>query len=136
MQIHRACALKLASMPACAKGVSAPSWTELATDAERLAGTQVAVSGRLFLAHGIFSSGVSCQPGVCCNGLRHKVVIEGAPNDLALESFVCEGDDSRLCCNVFASGQSVVVNGRLTRATVAGPPAGWQISNGSLCVVH
>jgi hypothetical protein len=100
-------------------------------EANALDGTRVALSGPLELDDGAFSSMVACAPGTCCNEIEKNVVLGERPHALKLDGLTCRGDESRLCCNVLAHGQSVIVSGTLRRVG----PIWWELEDASLCEV-
>jgi hypothetical protein len=58
-------------------------------------------------------------------------VIGGAEEKLALATFECAGDDSRVCCNAPALGQPVIATGVLER-TRRGT---WQLASPEICAL-
>ena len=55
------------------------------------------------------------------------------PNPSPLEGFGCGGDESRLCCRVLATGQDVIVHGRLIKRTSI--PLRWELNEVSICTL-
>jgi hypothetical protein len=72
-------------------------------------------------------------PG-CCNRAGGEVFIGGDPRPLAVNGLYCVGDDSQVCCNAPAYGQTVVATGRLTAIANAIPPEPqWMLTSAILC---
>jgi hypothetical protein len=94
----------------------------------------VDVSGRLEFADGFFSTGVACAKGTCCNSVSVGTELYAEPQPLPLEGFGCGGDESRLCCNVVATGQEVIVHGLLIKTTSIPRPE-WKLSGVSICAL-
>lgn len=135
--VHRACPVKEQPLPACAPEKTALRWSELQFQAEALAGKSVEVKGVLGLAPTASTSNLNkkCAPDTCCHALRMAMTLEGEPTSLPLVGMTCTGDDSKLCCSTPANGQTVIANGRLTKAP-AGGAAKWQLSDPTLCEVQ
>ena len=123
--------MKLQPVKRCERGQAARAWSTLGAEANALDGTRVALSGPLELDDGAFSSMVACARRTCCNGVEKNVVLGERPHALTLDGLSCRGDESRLCCNVIARGQSVIVSGTLRRFG----PIWWKLEDASLCEV-
>lgn len=137
--IRRGCTLRPAPMPPCptmntgdAGFGDTPPWSEFASSAEQHEGQVVRVRGVLGIRPGsttekaCFTQG-SLKPA-CCNTSTAVVVLDAVPTQLTLEGLFCAGDDSGMCCNAPAYGQTVVVTGRLTRSS-----SSWTIAEPTLC---
>lgn len=77
----------------------------------------LSLRGRLFVPKTYGSTQQGCEPGVCCHHTWQSVLLLGEAGErYELPDLGCFGDDSRLCCNVIAEEQEVVVTGtvRLT----------------------
>ena len=78
----------------------------------------------------------SCDPAVsCCGHLWARVLVGGADGALAIESMSCSGDESRVCCNAPAYGQSVIASGVLVREQQGQTTVGWRLVNVTVCEV-
>jgi hypothetical protein len=130
--VHRACPVKERPIPTCEKDKAAPSWSVLQISADSQIGKTVEVKGELGIAPVQANSNSKCAPDTCCHALRMAITLDGRPLGLPLAGLGCSGDDSKLCCNVPANGQSVIAHGRLAKAP-AGGVAKWQLEDVSLC---
>ena len=120
--IHRACervARTIAACPAGANGLTVDVASALPAD-----GRVVSVQGPLRLGDGSTTlMGCSVRDPVtdkplpvaaCCNNVTSQILIgEANGKVIALEKSRCFGDESRLCCDLVARGQPVVVTGKL-----------------------
>jgi len=131
-RIHRACKEKADPLKPCQAGQKARAWADFAAGAIDFKDRDVELSGRFELERDFFSSAVQCGEGVCCNHVEKAVVLDGEPNGLVLERFGCSGDESRLCCNVIATGQAVIVRGTLVNTRPV-PPLTWKLTGVSVC---
>jgi len=78
----------------------------------------------------------SCNYHVaCCRHLRAPVLVGGAGGALAIEGLACSGDESRVCCNAPAYGQTVIATGRLVREEAGQTTGGWRLVNVTVCEV-
>jgi hypothetical protein len=130
--IHRACKEKADPLRRCEPGQTARAWADFAGSASDFKDQDVELSGRLEFESGFYSSGVRCDDGVCCNHHQKAVVLDGDPNGLVLENWGCAGDESRLCCNVLATGQAVIVRGTLVNTRPA-PALAWKLTGVYVC---
>jgi hypothetical protein len=138
-QIHQPCTVVAAQLPRCTDGSEAKDWSEV--DASKLGGQPVSVRGPLVGSRRIDESdraripaGITL-PSEACGGpvTAYAPIVIGAPHqELALESLGCRGDDSRLCCNVPAYGQTVVATGRLVDEQ--GLLGRYELHDAKLCV--
>ena len=145
-QIHRPCDVVARAIPACpagAHGISAE-----AADALPAAGATVSVQGSL-RAGGGHNKLMSCREVdpvtqkprndvmACCNaGWCEVVVGDEGKKQIPLDGVRCVGDESRLCCDVVARGQLVIVTGTL----VPNRDAHWdrspyKLGNAQICSV-
>lgn len=99
------------------------------------AGQFVRVRGQLGVG-GLRISMAGCEPkgerATCCNGASGPVVLRDDGASLELRGFKCVGDDSQLCCDAPAYGQTVVASGRLFPEDPSG--AKWALERVTLCV--
>jgi len=139
-QIQRACPEPVRKVPPCTGREQARPASEILADAQALAGRTVRVrgplgAGRLGPRRSFFYDFECDSRTSCCEWVWAPVVV-GADNGLlALDSLFCAGDESRVCCNAPAYGQTVVATGRLRRDPYA-PTAtswAWQLADVSLC---
>ena len=138
-RIHSDCPALPAALPDCPSGDVAAPWSQLEPNAQTSAGRAVRVQGPLILGwrrRGIASNRGGkirgrCAPGECCRRDPRPLVIGGGEHELRLQSFECAGDDSRLCCNAAAFGQTVIASGTLTRSN----DRSWNLSAPNICVV-
>lgn len=129
-RVHRPCKIEAAPLPACAPGQAAEVWSTFAEKAEHLTEPRVSLRGRLEPPRATFSTGARCKrPGACCNHTRGDFTLDGAPYGLELVGYGCAGDESRLCCNALAEGQTVIATGDLSW------DSRWRLDTKSLCVV-
>jgi hypothetical protein len=89
-------------------------------------GRVVSVRGPLELGHG-WTTLVGCGPFdpltqkplprmPCCNHVgREMLVGQKTGKAITIEGIACAGDESRVCCDLPVSGQTVVVTGKLLR---------------------
>lgn len=130
-RIHRPCKIEAEPLPACAADQAAEPWSTFADKAEHLTDPRVSLRGKLEPPRATFSTGARCTPhGACCNHTRGDFTLDGAPHGLELVGYGCAGDESRLCCNALAEGQTVIATGDLSWDTRR-----WRLDTKSLCVV-
>jgi len=135
--IERGCSFGPQSLPSCPANLTAAPWAELSPIAGNMLGHAVSVRGILGVG-ALSSTAIGCigrgTVTPCCNRSRGPVVLGGAP-PLSLEGFFCSGDESELCCNAPAYGQTVIATGRLERDEAPLPPGpGFRLSEVELCV--
>jgi hypothetical protein len=112
----------------------ATSVDELLSTADSLAGRVVHVRGPIGIGS-IGTSLVECAKGSCCNGVSGTVVLVGSGRGtVALDRFRCIGDDSGLCCDAPAYGETVVATGRLADNGSLPPYRQWGLTDATLCV--
>jgi hypothetical protein len=146
-RIHRpSCDTQPARLPACPKARAAVPWSTLERSlppgSVSFESRVVTVRGHLTAGIGIESTQIGCRgpcttpapcPAYCCNTTSSRVLLTDGTVALALSGFRCGGDDSRLCCNAPAYGQSVVATGELSRAFSMGAYVQWQLEDPELC---
>jgi hypothetical protein len=132
--VHRTCGVVARKIAACARGTTSRPWTEIAAAPLRLAGTTVSVRGPLVLGPlqiaGVLCTELDAKTGkpipTCCpppSTTAAQIVIGDSAARLAIAGQRCEGDASRLCCNVDSLGKVVVATGRLEAVTGKDPLA-------------
>jgi hypothetical protein len=119
--LHRTCASSTTALPRCEASLRATTWSELSPTAGAMVGQTVTVRGALRVSPQVTCTAVLCgalRP--CCNDCFARFVLEseGAKNPLWVDSFFtgrwsCTGDDSRLCCEHPAVGQTIIAVGVL-----------------------
>ena len=141
-RIHRACEEATRALPECSPGTTGESWAALAARAHQLIGKRVSIQDRLLVGpptdqvderdcrpfdhaypHG------EHRPG-CDSDRRALVLGEGDP-PLFLFRRYCRGDESRLCCDARAYGQTVVATGVLG----LGYDKDWSLEPATICTV-
>ena len=137
---RRGCSSSPAEIPPCAAGTESNEWSALAPST--IAGSVVTVRGALTVALGA-SVGTGCfpRPGStatpCCSFEMRHVVLSDWRGLLGpiLADFSCTGDDSMVCCDAPAYGETVVVTGRLVPTTEEGTNlhAPWSLADVALC---
>jgi hypothetical protein len=117
-RIHRGCSAPR-PIPKCAPELKGSSWASIRPRAPSLRDQAVVVQDRLLVGPG----GKSARAVVVGEGDRplHFWGLGNTPS--------CGGDESRLCCNTPAFGQTVVVKGVLTGSN----ENGWGLQNPELC---
>jgi len=141
--IHRACKLQERPLEPCAPGATAPDWESYSStldDGDQFVDPHRAFSGRLWLQDGVFSTAVSCQKDVCCNGVRRDFMVGESPRALVLEGagIGCVGDESRQCCAFPAKGQRVIVSGNLNNTIPlrsARAVDRWRLLDAKICLL-
>lgn len=98
---------------------------------------QLSFSGELWLQDGVFTTGVRCDRGECCNRISRGFILGDSPRALVLEGFGCAGDESRQCCAIPPVGQRVIVTGELVntsplRSSTASDR--WHLRGVSMCL--
>ena len=120
--IRRSCERVARSIPACpagTNGLSVEAAASLPAD-----GRIVSVQGPLQLGDS-WTTLVGCsesdpvtgkprEVAACCNTVTRTIVVgEGRAKGVRLDGLRCIGDESRVCCDLVASGQMVVATGKL-----------------------
>ena len=122
--VHRTCGVVAQRLATCAPGTSSRPWTEIAARPDRLVGTTVSIRGPLVLGPlqiaGILCTEVDAKTGkpipTCCpdqSTTAAQIFIGVSTARLGIPGHGCQGDASRLCCNVDSLGKVVVATGRL-----------------------
>jgi hypothetical protein len=113
--IHQGCRVAASPPPPCVEELPTLSVPELVQQGQTLAGQRVRVHGPLRLSLTLCTLG-ACLHGECCNECTREMVL-GEPGSsersVRLLHPICRGDDSKVCCDLQASGQDVVVEGKL-----------------------
>jgi hypothetical protein len=144
-QVQQPCRDPVKKLPAC-EGDNDPGRpvAEILAKTKTLSGGVVRVRGALgvgALVPAVYSSGMDwerpkCDPDVaCCRSLWTPVLVGGADGALSIEGMWCGGDESRVCCNAPAYGQTVIASGVLSREPQERKTVGWRLSNVSVCEV-
>jgi hypothetical protein len=131
-QIHRACEKPARVIPSCPAGTSGEAWSTLVARAPTLLGQAIAIRDPL-----VVGSWASCYPfdhpgwRICYRGIAGGSLVLGQadPPLSILVSGHCSGDESRLCCNLPAFGQTVVAKGVLRRTNE------WYLDHPTICEV-
>ena len=139
-QIQRPCYEPVRKLPPCEGKVNARSAAEILSSASSLAGQIVSARGPLGVGELTPSRRggglISCdRTTACCDGVSASVVLGADNGTLAVGDLRCSGDESRVCCNAPAYGQTVVATGRLSRDRDATGPgtSGWRLLDVRLC---
>jgi hypothetical protein len=147
-RIHEPCPPAVSKLPACAGDVDTKPVTEILASTATFASRVVSVRGVLgvgkvapFRDFGLMFPLAKCSPETaCCKAVEAPIVIgvglkaSAGQQTLGLRGLSCSGDESRMCCDAPAFGQTVVATGRLERVPPeAGPPNTWQLADVALC---
>ena len=131
-KIRTSCDRSVDALPVCPKQLETRSWAEVVTQAHALRERTISVSGPLAIGETL-SSAAGCEPAhSCCNRAIAPVALGPAPYKLYLAGLDCRGDESRLCCNAPAFGQTVVAIGELAFDDSSGK-RDWTLRNPRLC---
>jgi hypothetical protein len=68
----------------------------------------------------------------CCNRAGAPILLAGTP-PLRLEGMYCSGDDSQVCCNAPAYGQTLIATGQLEQAESGSGEKVWKLVGPALC---
>jgi hypothetical protein len=68
----------------------------------------------------------------CCNRVGGSIMMAGTP-PLRLEGLYCSGDDSQVCCNAPAYGQTLVATGKLEPGINGSGENVWKLVAPTLC---
>jgi hypothetical protein len=143
--IHRDCALPARPIPKCPAGTTGEPWSSPLARAPALVGQKVSVRDRLFVSpptnadlHSFWADCSRRQPDpshrtvACETEVQSTVLGEGEPPlFLTGTEATCVGDESRLCCESPALGQTVVATGVLGRNK--GWYKGWFLGGPTMC---
>jgi hypothetical protein len=136
-QIHQPCEHVPARLPRCPDGYEAKDWSQI--EPWKLDGQTVTVRGPLVASRRLQSGGFAAILGIPvpsgpCGAqvAQAPIVIGGLYQELAIESLWCRGDESRLCCDAPAQGQTVIATGRLVDRE--GLRGRYELHDAKLCV--
>ena len=143
-KVNFGCDQPTRTLPICPRDTVAERWGDILAKAPSLVGKTVRARGPLALgwlartqgfrsvpSHNFVAMHEQCGPGACCNHAPRPIVIGGAEEKLALPTFECAGDDSRVCCNAPAFGQVVIASGVLERTR----QGTWQLASPEVCAL-
>jgi hypothetical protein len=143
-KFYRACP-KPRVLPHCKPGRTAATWESVRERAQSLQGTRVEISGKLDVGPPDATTAMWCFPPCCRRGgapivldnREQDPVLENSSHALGLEGYLCEGDESKGCCNVLADGREVIATGRLEPmpGSIEMHQLVWQLRDLSVCVV-
>jgi hypothetical protein len=128
---HFRCDRQAPLQPVCLPDSAAATWSAIEPHAGALVGSRIHVRGRLIVKVLLGPQGVWGPPGLCNSGWIYRGEI-GLDEGPAL-GLACEGDESRVCCDAHAYGQTVIASGVLFRDTEHGK--GWGLRATQLCTV-
>jgi hypothetical protein len=136
-QVRKKCAFGPAPLPACAADLHVEDWSALWGSAKSRVGEVIHVRGAV--AVGAVSStmrgcGLLRDGQRCCNWSSGPVVLGDAPA-LSLDRLFCAGDDSSVCCNAPAYGDTLIATGRLESnpGTMDHRLLGYKLTGVTLC---
>jgi hypothetical protein len=116
---RRACAKPTTELPRCSGIEEAASWDEIRARADSLVGRSIAVRGPLHVHFAVGCTMAFCAVSHCCNDCEAPYVIGADSEALELpRPHGCFGDETRLCCDWRAEGQTVIATGVLHRGGI------------------
>jgi hypothetical protein len=140
--VQRGCARIPMAMTPCPAGAAAVSWPEVLSAAASLTGRIVHVEGPLGVGpeDGLRNDCLEAGFTACCGRLGAPVVLGGADETLQLGELGCYGDESELCCDAPAYGDTVIATGRLSsgpaaKSKLSPPYPQWSLDEVTLCSV-
>lgn len=135
---HQDCPL-FAALPRCSADLHVMEAGELGASPPTRVGERLAVRGELVVGDGPGNLGLCTRR--CCWGYMTPVFVGRPPRAILLADVQCKGDESRVCCDVPAFGQSVVAVGVLQEARFDATPygvkwalGGYRVASSWLCV--
>jgi hypothetical protein len=130
---RRGCSRAPALVPRCGSLATARPWSEVLAEADTRVGQTVRVRGALALEP-TYRTMIDCGEGGCCNDVGASIVLAGGVTEpLRLDGLSCAGDDSEICCDAPAYGQTVIATGRLEPAGGNAGTANWMLVEPRLC---
>jgi hypothetical protein len=115
--VHRGCDVGPAPVPACPADIQATDWSALRGTAATHLGELVSVRGAVAVGPipwALSACGARADGIGCCGWGNGPVVLGSAPA-LRLAGLSCAGDESLLCCNGPAYGETLIASGRLEK---------------------
>jgi hypothetical protein len=151
--IDHNCTKAAQALPACAAKASVRELSDVLKQTEALKDTRIVVAGVLGISDVVSDQvGMACGPykadgmtpdeargggygsDYCCQEAQGPVVLASRSGYLPLEGVLCSGDRSRMCCNVPARGQKVLVTGTLVwRDYVQSLGPSWALARPEIC---
>jgi hypothetical protein len=127
---RRGCSRGPSPIPRCRPGTTSRPWADVLAEANPLVGQTVHVRGVLAVEL-TYDTAFDCGEGSCCDERGGVIVLSGASLPLVLGGLSCAGDDSEVCCDAPAYGQTVIATGRLEWATEG--LRAWMLEQPELC---
>ena len=133
--IHHPCYAKrqLPPCPQTARAAEVPQWSQLLPNAGKLVGSRVSVRGALGVGPSVRTLAKCAGPdSSCCNRRKPRLSVDQV---VSLLNFACEGDESRVCCDI-ATNTSVIATGLLKRADhgIGTETNEWVLDSAEICL--
>jgi hypothetical protein len=136
--VHRGCDMGPAPVPACPTDMEATDWSAFRDSAPAHVGELVHVRGAVAVGPMVWPAG-HCgarADGIGCCSFGNGPVVLGSAPALSLDSLFCAGDESLVCCNGPADGETLIASGRLKKRE-SGEPASrlsdYELSSVTFC---
>lgn len=138
---EKRCSIQRACSPLAALGPCDPALTvrDSPANSNDGDGKTIALRGTLSLGP-IVTTAMACEPKLrdprrrCCNQLGTRAILQCGDASVGLDKLGCAGDESRLCCDAPAFGQTVVAFGKLRRFPAEPGGIEWQLDEPKLCL--